>query len=101
MKGSAKLKVAGGKLVAVRLDFDDSIRSIEILGDFFMHPEEKISEIEKGLIGTDARAEEVTISRRVEELARSNGIEMIGVTPEAIACTIKRAIRNGMEDSRA
>ncbi len=101
VKGSAKQKVPGGKLVSIRMEFDSSITKIEILGDFFMHPEEKIKEIEKGLLKTSVQESEKEMSERIEKIARKNNIEMIGVTPEAISNTIKMAIKNGMESNRA
>lgn len=49
---SANLKVQGGKLLKCKLELEnDIIRKIKITGDFFMHPEEKIEDLEKVLIG--------------------------------------------------
>jgi hypothetical protein len=99
--GSAKQKVSGGKLISVHIEFDDSVRKVEILGDFFMHPEEKLREIERSLVGIGIDESEGKIRERIEKVAKENNIEMIGVTPEAISSTIKMAIANGMESNRS
>lgn len=49
---SADYKVAGGKLLRVRLDAPAGvIAAINITGDFFMHPEEAIEALEQMLVG--------------------------------------------------
>ncbi len=101
MTGFARQKVSGGKLVSVRIEFGNSIERIEILGDFFVHPEEKLPEIEKGLLGIGVKEDEHAISERIGKLAKENGVEMIGVTPEAISSTIKMAISNGMASNKS
>ena len=47
-------KVPGGKLLKISLEPEDNrIKSIRIMGDFFLHPEESITELEDGLKGAD------------------------------------------------
>lgn len=49
---SADYKVAGGKLLRVRLRAADGvIQAITLTGDFFMHPEEAIEDLEARLTG--------------------------------------------------
>ena len=51
-RGKAINKVAGGKLIKVSLGVEDGrIVDIKVTGDFFMHPEEKIEELENTLTG--------------------------------------------------
>lgn len=92
MHGSAKLKVPGGKLVSVKVTYSDRIESVQILGDFFMHPEESLGSIESALKGANPRASADEISLIIKGLAEREGIEMIGVTPESIAQAIRMAI---------
>ena len=59
---SADYKVPGGKLLRVQLKLDTSkepptISDLRIHGDFFMHPEEAIEELEARLIGLPCEAE--------------------------------------------
>ncbi len=91
MDGIAKQKVAGGKLVTVKLQYSGRVDSIRILGDFFIHPESGLEQIERALVGENL--DETALSSNVARTARENGIEMIGVTPEAIASTIMMAVK--------
>ncbi len=86
------MKVPGGKMVTVKLDCDSTITKIEITGDFFMYPEETLKEIEKALIGVSTNESEQNISWIIFETSKRNRATMIGVTPEAIASLIKKAI---------
>jgi lipoate---protein ligase len=61
---SADYKVPGGKLLRVRLALDESheppvIHSVKLTGDFFMHPEDAIEELERRLVGAPWEAEAV------------------------------------------
>lgn len=89
---SAEYKVPGGKLLSVRLEFGKKIEKIRIFGDFFLYPEEVISKIESSLIGIDVNASKEKISKSISKTLSNEEAEMLGVTPEAIAHTIKMAI---------
>ncbi len=93
MDGSAKLKVPGGKLVYVRIKYSDNIEDVKILGDFFMHPEEALAQIELAIAGMPARSDEDSIAARISDVARKQGVEMIGVTAQSIAQAIRMAIK--------
>ncbi len=92
MHGSARYKVPEGKLVEVRIDYEETIKKIEILGDFFVHPEESIGEIEESLKGSGVGESEESLAEKVRRAVELGGIEMIGVTPEAIAKAVKMAV---------
>ena len=49
MHSQSMEKVSGGKLLVVKVNFEEKIENVEITGDFFAHPEESITEIEKKL----------------------------------------------------
>lgn len=93
MHGSARYKVPDGKLVEVRVDYGSTIEKIEILGDFFVHPEESMADIEKSLKGSRVGEGEESLARKIREVAETGRIEMIGVTPEAIARAITMAVK--------
>ena len=67
---SADYKVVGGKLLRVQLMVTEAasgaraIDSISIFGDFFMHPEEAIEELERLLTG--APLDEVALTAQVQ-----------------------------------
>lgn len=92
MHGVSKYKVPGGKLVEVRLEYDDVIEKVEILGDFFLHPEESLVKIEKGLANTKVDSSEMDVTRKIEDIVKLSKIELVGITPEAIAKAIKMAV---------
>ena len=99
MEGISKLKVPGGKLLIVKIRYGAKIEGIQILGDFFLHPEDSLKDIEDSLVGISAAASEEEIARIVDSVIRREGIEAIGITPEAIAGSVKGAMKNGMESS--
>ncbi len=92
MKGMARQKVHGGKLLCVKIEYEKSIDKIQILGDFFVYPEESLWAIEDGLIGVSINTGADEIARIVEDIAKAQNAEMIGITPAAIAQTILMAV---------
>ncbi|MHA1238115.1 MAG: lipoate protein ligase C-terminal domain-containing protein [Candidatus Odinarchaeia archaeon] len=89
--GKYELKVVGGKLVRAEtlVDANKYIKKIKITGDFFLHPEELIEEIESALIGVKASNDDVkeTIYKILNE---KNGV-LIGITVEDLTKTIINA----------
>ena len=94
MKGKAVHKVEGGKLLKITVEFDDVIDDVKITGDFFLHPEESIKDLEKNLFGIMSDADEKTITSILNDVIEEKNIQLIGVTSESIAQTIKKAIQN-------
>ncbi len=92
MKGNAKQKVPGGKLISIKLEYGTRIEHIEILGDFFLYPEESLALIEKKLLNTKIDESEEEIAEKIRKIVDSHSIELIGITPQSIAKTIKMAI---------
>ncbi|VVB98493.1 Lipoate-protein ligase A subunit 2 [uncultured archaeon] len=89
----ASEKVAGGKLVRLELEHDGSrIVCAKITGDFFLHPEDALAEIENSLAGTDLRSPESAFSARISRITSSSSAEMVGFSPEILARLIVRAI---------
>lgn len=90
MQGFAEKK--SDKLVRVNVDYTDRINSISISGDFFIHPEEFLEEIEKTIKGTKI-SEISKIGSRVSDLLKSNKVETIGITPEIIEELVREAVK--------
>jgi len=83
-----ELKVRGGKLIKCRMKTkDDKIEEIKISGDFFMHPEEKIEELEEMLKGVELKREEIEFIINLF----SKNVEMIGITERDLLRVIMEA----------
>jgi lipoate---protein ligase len=90
---SADYKAPGGKLLRVRLALDESpdppvIDAITLTGDFFMHPEEAIEELERRLVG--APWEAAAIRTRVDAFYATN-VQVIGAGVDDVVHVIMAA----------
>ena len=94
MKKKIEMKVPGGKLLRMEVDFEETVRSVKITGDFFLHPETDIQALENALIGVGRREDESMIRNRIETLVRGRGIEMIGFSPEDVSQLLKRILES-------
>ena len=82
----ADYKAPGGKLLRVRLTVTEHvtpplITSLRLTGDFFMHPEEAILDLEERLVGAPLEAR--TLQERLQAFLET-GVEMIGASVEDI-----------------
>ncbi len=91
----AQLKVQGGKLVKVQLETeDDKIKKVKITGDFFLHPEELIDDIETSVTGV--LLNETVIADRIREFILKNKAVLLGASPEDFAkCIVMAGAGNG------
>jgi lipoate-protein ligase A len=89
----ATKKVTGGKLVRVKIKADEYINDIQISGDFFLHPEDAIIQVEQNLrnLHRDTTPEEIT-ARINNTLAKENGA-FIGLSAEDLTETIIEAFQ--------
>jgi len=94
MHGIAESK-EGGKLLRVKVEFDSRINTVELTGDFFVHPEDEIFKIEKLFERLPWNEKEEKLALLVRSYCAKYGVQLIGVTAEAIAATIKKAIESG------
>ena len=77
----ATYKVEGGKMIRVSLkERDDKIQKIKITGDFFLHPEELIEELEKALVGKSFDAQD--LNETIKSLTKSRNTTLLGASPE-------------------
>lgn len=96
MNHMATKKVPGGKLLRVKLDTDNiSICALQISGDFFLHPEETLPEIEEAIAGLPMAISTQALGQKINEVLIKEKADFIGVTAEDIAATIIEAIENG------
>lgn len=77
------------KMLCVDLVFDkttDTIQSIKITGDFFLHPEETIDLIESEIVGT--KLEKDLIKKKLESLL--SGCDLYGFSIDSLSDAIIR-----------
>lgn len=87
---SAEYKVLGGKLLRVHiLSRDNIIKNIKITGDFFIHPEESIDELEELLMHT--KLNENDIRKKIKKFYDEDVI-VIGADIEDFVTLIKSAL---------
>ena len=92
----ASEKAAGGKLVRLELEHDGSrILRAKITGDFFLHPEDALGEMEKSIVGMQINAGEPAFSSALAKAAESRSAELVGFSPEILAKLVVQAIAAG------
>ena len=89
----SKQKVKEGKVVKVEIECNELIRNIRITGDFFIHPEDILDEIEKSIIGLERSASIETITSNIRKRIADRDVQMIGISPESIALLINEALK--------
>ena len=89
----SKQKVKEGKVVKVEIECNELIRNVRITGDFFIHPEDILDEIEKSIIGLERSASIETITSNIRKRIADRDVQMIGISPESIALLINEALK--------
>ena len=92
-RGFASEKEKGGKLVQVRVEVDeDEVKKVSITGDFFLHPEEVLEEMEECLVGVRVFEEEETILERLKRIIKEREAVLVGFSVEGLVRIFKEAI---------
>ena len=88
--GDAIYKVPGGKMLraAVRIE-EKRIKEAKITGDFFLHPEERILEIEKSFIGHPIPLDESACLDLIG--SKLHEAQLIGASPKDILTVVRMA----------
>ena len=91
----AAYKVKDGKMIRVSLrESGGKIGKIKITGDFFLHPEEIVEELETVLIGKPLKAQVLVGS--ITNLMQSRDAKLLGASPEDFAkCILMAGGRDG------
>ena len=91
--GKAQYKVEGGKLIKVQLETEaNKIKKVKITGDFFLHPEELIEELEKVIEGTTLH--EQILANHIKAFIIKNEAVLLGASSEDFAKCIVMADTN-------
>ena len=97
MKLNYDYKVPSGKLLRLALDVEgETINSIQICGDFFIHPEDSIRALEDSLKGV--RLDRELMKEKLSAAVKENNVELFGVGEEAIAQAIINAVKGGSDE---
>ncbi|MGH8157904.1 MAG: biotin--protein ligase [Rhodanobacter sp.] len=85
-------KMPGGKLVVIDLDVRDGhLANVQLSGDFFLEPDSALHAINAALAGQPVDANEATLATTLHHALPSD-VMMYGVSPEAIAVAVCRAL---------
>ena len=83
---SAELKIPDGKLIRIKFSMkDNKIEDIKITGDFFLHPEDGLEELERKLRGVEIEFD--ALQNTIHDFFNKEFF-LIGAKPEDIIRTI-------------
>jgi len=81
--GKCSYKVPNGKLIRVKVEFENElIIKVQITGDFFIHPEESIDDLELALKETEYSRKNV--SDIISRFFSQDDLVAFGITPQAL-----------------
>lgn len=90
-------KVPGGKLVTVDLTVHDgTLRDVRVAGDFFLEPDDALDSINAALTGMPADATAQELAGAVDRALPPDAV-LLGFSPEAVATTVRRALRQATD----
>lgn len=92
-QGKAIRKVPGGKLIRIDILYADRIQTVKITGDFFLHPEDTLPEIEHILSSAELPLQKEILVREVRDTLRLFDAVLVGVSPEDIVDVLDEAVR--------
>ncbi len=89
MHETASIKPPNGKLVRVRVEYDDNeITAAQITGDFFLEPADALAELEAALVGHPPDVDTETLVAAIEavdaDLIGFDATDLATVTQEAL-----------------
>ena len=77
----------------ISLEYDTTIlHDIKICGDFFIHPEETVEEMERALYHLPVEATEARIKHLLDHAVHQKNAQLIGVDTASVAKLIHEAI---------
>lgn len=85
-------KTPGGKLVVVDFQVEDgALSDVMVSGDFFLYPEDALSDLTGALEGISIELTESEIAEKVRYGLRREA-HLLGSSPEGIATAVRRAL---------
>lgn len=91
-------KTPGGKLVVVDFEMrNGTLAGVELSGDFFLYPEEALTDLTASLEGLSTGLSASEIAERVRT-AMPVDTELLGSSPEGIATAVRRGLSGEGEE---
>jgi lipoate-protein ligase A len=85
-------KTPGGKLIVVDFQVrDGALSGVMVSGDFFLYPEDALSDLTTALEGVSVELTESEIAEKVRFGLRREA-QLLGSSPEGIATAVRRAL---------
>jgi len=90
---SAVEKVQGGKLVGIDVWVENGvIAKAKITGDFFLYPEETVTDLENALVGVQEKFDWVETEKKLLALVQQKNIQLVGVNTGAVLSVLFKAL---------
>ena len=87
---NAENKIKGGKLIRIKCEIkEDILNKIKFSGDFFLHPEEKLNELEELLQGMKINE----INTNIINFFRKNNVILLVIKEDDFANIFESAIK--------
>lgn len=94
MERKASHKVPDGKMVNIKLEEEDgTVYEVEIRGDFFIEPPEKLHDLEEKLEGVDVSSEKKELIEKIEDI----NADLVGFSHEDVAEAFRKAVEGDDE----
>ncbi len=79
-------------MIRVDVRCSDRVEWIKITGDFFLHPDDTLEQIEDCLGGADIPLDQHRLAGCIEGVLAENRAELIGASPEDIVSLLQEAV---------
>ena len=91
-------KMPGGKLVVMDLDVEHGhLANVQLSGDFFLEPDSALDSLNRALHGQPETVDESELIASLRG-ALADDVMMYGISIEAIAVTVRRALNRESEE---
>lgn len=93
-QGKAIKKIPGGKLVRVDVKFTpDRLERVKITGDFFLNPDDLLTEMESYLAGAALPLSKPQLVSDLQALLDKQGAILIGFSPQDLVDILEEALQ--------
>lgn len=76
------------------IEFQEKITNARFYGDFFLHPEEALEQIEHELVGITIPFSVSELEQKIGFILKKNNAELIGATPTDFVAVLQEAINH-------
>lgn len=88
MEGTATHKVSDGKLVEVRVTYDEEFEDVSIRGDFFLEPPSALEKLEAAVEGLPTDSDRARLVAAIQTVEA----QLIGFDANALATALMEAV---------